>query len=124
MRIVFDPGVKGCRFDGDEGYVAMTDYGEVTAENPSILDGREPPVGIWKLMRPHIRNFLDCVKTRKQTISHPESAHRAHSLVHCANLCLRLGRKLRWDSDSEWFVGDEKANEYVSRKMREPWDIG
>src|SRR5207248_277863 len=52
-------------------------------------------------LRQHVRNFLDCVKSRRAPVSDLESAHRVATACHLANLSLRLGRKLRWDADRE-----------------------
>ena len=71
----------------------------------------------------HARNFLDCIRTRKLTASHPELAQRAHTICHCANIALRLGRKITWDPVHERFVGDDDANRMISRAMRAPWRV-
>jgi predicted dehydrogenase len=70
----------------------------------------------------HVRNFLDCVKSRKQPLSDLESAHRAVTACHLANLSLRLGRKLRWDAAREEIVGDAEAAKSLVRPYRQPWD--
>jgi predicted dehydrogenase len=72
--------------------------------------------------REHVRNFLDCVKSRKQPISDLASAHRTATACHLANLSLRLGRKLRWDAAREEIVGDAEANRWLVRPYRAPWD--
>src|SRR5262249_40262819 len=70
----------------------------------------------------HARNFLDCVKSRKQPISALESGHRVATVCHLANLSLRLGRKIRWDADKEEIVGDPEAAKMLVRPYRAPWD--
>jgi predicted dehydrogenase len=70
----------------------------------------------------HIRNFLDCVKSRKQPVSDLEGGHRVASACHLANLSLRLGRKLRWDPSREEIEGDSEAAQMLSRPYRSPWD--
>ena len=70
----------------------------------------------------HVRDFLDCVKSRKQPISDLESGHRVSTVCHLANLSLRLGRKLRWDAAKEEIVGDAEANRHLVRPYRAPWD--
>ncbi len=70
----------------------------------------------------HARNFLDCVKSRKQPISDLESSHRVSTTCHLANLSLRLGRKLRWDPRREEIVGDAEAAKWLARPYRKPWD--
>ncbi|MCI0377040.1 MAG: Gfo/Idh/MocA family oxidoreductase, partial [Gemmataceae bacterium] len=45
----------------------------------------------------HVRDFLDCIRTRRQPVSDLESAHRVTTACHLANISLRLGKKLRWN---------------------------
>jgi predicted dehydrogenase len=78
-------------------------------------DGREQ-------FRAHVRNFLDCVKSRKTPVSDLESGHRVATACHLANLSLRLGRMLRWDAAKETIVGDAPAAAWLVRPYRAPWD--
>jgi predicted dehydrogenase len=70
----------------------------------------------------HVRNFLDCIKSRKTPHSDLESGHRVSTVCHLANLSLRLGRKLRWDAAKEDIVGDAEASRWLERPYRAPWD--
>jgi len=121
--LLIDSKPKGVRFDGDKGWIQLFDEGGIAVEPKSVLDGLQQPESSWKVMKPHIRNFLECVRTRNATVSGPETTHRAHTIVHAANLCLRLRRKLRWDPEVELFIGDPEANNMLSRTMREPWRV-
>jgi predicted dehydrogenase len=123
MRMVIDSKAKGVRFDGDDGWIQLLDEGAVLADPKNVLQGLQPPEANWKVMAPHIRDFLDCVKTRSQPVSHAEVAQRSHTIVHCANLAVRLGRKLRWDPRTELFPGDSEANNMLARTMRAPWRV-
>ena len=72
--------------------------------------------------RRHVRNFLDCIKSRQQPISDLESGHRVSALCHLANASLRLGRSLQWDTKQETIRGDEEAAKLLDRSYRAPWD--
>jgi hypothetical protein len=72
--------------------------------------------------RDHVRNFLECVKSRATPASDLESAHRSATLCHLANISLRLGRSLRWDAVKETIVGDAEADRWLLRPYRAPWD--
>src|SRR5205085_9676055 len=104
---LMDSKPKGVRFDGDKGWIQLFDEGAMASDPPSLINAAKGLEGTYKVMAPHLRNFIDSVRTRKQTVSPPEVAQRAHTIVHCANLCLRLGRKLRWDPEAELFIGDD-----------------
>lgn len=70
----------------------------------------------------HVRNFLDCIKSRKEPISDLESSHRVATICHLANLSLRLGRRIAWNGDKEEIVGDAEAARMLERPYRAPWD--
>jgi predicted dehydrogenase len=70
----------------------------------------------------HVRNFLDCVKSRKEPIADLESGHRVATACHLANISLRLGRRLRWDADKETILDDPEAAKLLVRPYRAPWD--
>jgi hypothetical protein len=71
----------------------------------------------------HMRNFLDCVKTRQQTVANAVVMHRSMTTVHAANLAMWLKRDMRFDPAKEEFVSDPEANRMRSRAMRQPWQI-
>ncbi|MHC4106264.1 MAG: gfo/Idh/MocA family oxidoreductase, partial [Planctomycetota bacterium] len=69
----------------------------------------------------HRRNFIECVKSRRQTISPVDTAVRSDTICHLDDIVIRLGRKLRWNPEKEQFINDEQANRMLSRPMRSPW---
>jgi predicted dehydrogenase len=72
--------------------------------------------------RRHARDFLDCVRSRREPVSDLEGAHRVATACHLANLSLRLGRSLRWDEKRESIIGDPEADAMLERPYRAPWD--
>ena len=72
--------------------------------------------------RRHARDFLECVRSRREPISDLESGHRVVTACHLANLSLRLGRKIRWDAVRETVVDDREAEAMLERPYRAPWD--
>jgi len=72
----------------------------------------------------HMRNFFDCVRTRKDPICDVETGHRSASECHLAQISLSLGRTLKWDADREQFTGEGagEANTHLAREMRKPYD--
>lgn len=73
--------------------------------------------------RIHENNFIECVKSRKQTITPIEVAHRSTSMSLIGGICLTLGRKLQWDPKTEKFINDDQANKLLSYDMRDPWKV-
>ena len=72
----------------------------------------------------HVRNFLDCVKSRKRPNADVEDGHLSATLCHLGNIASRMGRTLKWDAAKEQIVGDSEANKWLSRPYRAPWKLG
>jgi predicted dehydrogenase len=70
----------------------------------------------------HVRNFLDCVRSRRRPNADVEDGHRTATACHLANISLRTGRKLRWDAAKEEILGDSEAARMLERPYRAPWD--
>jgi hypothetical protein len=119
-------GSCGMRFDGTEGWVSVADgYSRPEVSHPALLADFNKVVGdyVARTQRPmnHVRDFFNCVKSRRLTVANPVVMHRSMSTVHAANICMWLKRNLKYDPVKEEFVGDPEANRLRSRAMREPW---
>src|SRR5690606_25047321 len=71
----------------------------------------------------HIRNFLDCTRSRQRPRSDIEIAHRSTAMSMLGNIAYRTGHKIVWDAAKEECVGDAAANAYLSREYRAPWTL-
>ena len=71
----------------------------------------------------HIRNFLDCVKSRKRPNSSVELGHPPSVAMFLANISYRTGRKIRWNSENETILDDPEASRLLSRECRSPWSL-
>ena len=119
-------GSCGERFDGEHGWVAAADgYTRPEASDEALLDDYSDVVNAYRARtgRPmnHMRNFLDCVKTREDPVANASVMHHTMTTVHAANICMWLKRDLTYDPVREEFVGDDEANRLRSRAMRAPW---
>lgn len=122
MRVEGWLGLGTChvRFEGSEGWVETADSGKIElsenlrSEHRNItMRGTDPSL--------HIREFLNCIRSRTQPRSNAESSCNAHVTCHAAYIAWQLGRKLAWDPAKRSFVNDEQANRMRSRAYREPW---
>jgi predicted dehydrogenase len=116
---------KGCGilFIGSDGWVIVW-RGGIDADPKSLLQTTIGPDEIHlPVSNDHRRNFLDCVKTRQQTICPIETAVRSDTICHLDDIAIRLRRTLRWDPQKEEFVNDEQANRMLSRPLRSPWKL-
>lgn len=72
--------------------------------------------------RPHVRNFLDCVKSRQAPLADLEGAHQTSIACHLANIAMRTGRVIQWDPASNDIVNDPAASALLTKTYRAPWD--
>jgi predicted dehydrogenase len=70
-----------------------------------------------------IRNFLDCVKDRKEPWCPLEEGHRSTSFAHLANIALEVGGRIEWDAKNERITNNERANELLHYEYRKPWKL-
>ena len=114
-------GTCSARYEGDEGWVETGDSGKIEMYPDSLR--AEKRVFTMKGTAPnnHIRDFLNCVKTRKQPKANADVAAQSHIACHAAYIAWQLGRKVQFDPVQEEFAGDDEANRMRSRAMREPW---
>lgn len=118
------PGNPSIRFIGAGGWVGNRGWrGELEASSPEILNAKLGPSDLRLYTNPagEHRDFLDCVKSRKDPYFPVEIGHRVSTVCHLANIAIRLGRKLRWDPQGERFVNDPEADALRSRPLRSPW---
>ena len=109
------------RYIGDRGWIQVDDDTDlVTAEPRSILSLKGANTAGWGDASDHVRNLLNCIRSRTPTACNPEVAHRAITICQAWNICLRLGRKLKWESIQERFDLAE-ANRMIYREPRAPW---
>jgi predicted dehydrogenase len=72
----------------------------------------------------HVRNFLDCVKSRQRPISDVEIGHRSTSTCLLGNVAYRSKDRLVWDVASQRLVGTSaEAKRLLSREYRAPWSL-
>jgi len=115
----------GARFEGTEGWsFAYSNAVSEDAEPKSLLGVKMRPNDIHLTeSNNHALNFLDCVRSRRETVAPVEVAHRSTTLCLLSDIALRLRRRLRWDPDKERFVNDDEANRMLRRAMRPPWRL-
>ena len=94
------------------------------AEPKSLLKETFGPRDVRLAASPgHQRQFLDCVRTRGETVAHVEAAHRSASVGHLGQIAMRVGRKITWNPDTEEIVGDPEAERLLGHSYRKPWQL-
>jgi hypothetical protein len=111
------------RFEGETGWVEAGDCGKLVLSSPELLAGQKVAEIDGYPATFHVRNFLDCVKTRSQPVTNAEAACYSHIACHCANIALFLNRKVNYDPKKNEFINDPEANRLRSEALRAPWRI-
>ena len=119
----------GTKWIGQDGWIYVNRNRTLDAEPKSLLDERigqdeihlAGPVGEDQFG--HHRNFLDCIKSRRPSRSPAAVAHRSASPGHLGLIAMKLGRKIRWNPDTEQVIGDDTASRLLGNAHRSPWRL-
>jgi predicted dehydrogenase len=71
----------------------------------------------------HWRNLVDCIKSRKPTVTPVTAAHRSATVGHLGLIAMMLGRKVKWDPVKEEIIGDAEATKLLSRPYRDGYSL-
>ena len=124
-------GTKGTLYADEDGYrITGTKKGQfqtwdkmiedetLTSKNEKLADGSSgDSTGTL------VRNFLDCIKSRKTPLCPLEEGHRSTSFAHLANIALQVRARLEWDPTKETFINNEAANQLLHYEYRKPWKL-
>ena len=130
-------GIYGANFGRGHGVAFVGEYGtlvvdrsgwEVVAETRSVSANKDfVPVPLQKStgrgLELHVKNFLDCMKTREKPVCDIEIGAHIARIAHLGNISFRLGRKVFWDHNKQQFINDKEANYMVDAHYRKPWTL-
>lgn len=114
----------GVAWYGEEGIIMMNDAGwEILPEKRKANLDPEKHKGSGDPRPAHVRNFLDCVKSRQQPALNLELGHHLSTVAHLGNLAYRTGSKITWDAEKERITGNRAADKLVGVSYRRPWKL-
>lgn len=116
---------NGILFEGSQGRI-FVNRGKLTGkpvEELSETDNKNLQEAVAKLygnkpISSHMQNFFECVKDRTEPIADVYTHHRTMTSCHMCNIALMVGEDLKWDPKKEEFIGNEMANQLMSRPSR------
>lgn len=118
---------------GTQGTAYMSNQGfEIFPERGGQFQDREPrmePISVESnelnsvLTSRHVRNFIDCVKSRKRPNADVEIGHRSTTMSLLANISLATGSRLDWDAKRERITNCDAANDLLHYEYRKPWTL-
>ena len=113
FTVVMDSTEWGKPYDRKEPRsIRMLDLSEEDREKVKAMPDSEP-----------LLSFAEAVRTRKPAGGNANVSHRTATILHLANLAIRVGRKIRFDPDTDQILGDPEANRLVNQPMRAPWHL-
>lgn len=121
---ISDTKALGTKFIGDNGWLHVT-RGKLSTSDPQ-WSKPEFNAGLFQLrVSPgHMRNFIDCIKSRESCIANAEIGHRSITPGHLGYVSQALGRSIRWDAEGQSIIGDEVANQLLRKNLyRAPWTL-
>jgi len=130
--IRLDSGENDLFIEGEKGHLAVNRNGirgkfvetlKADPEGKKWLDEEVAKLYRGKPIRGHMANFFDCIRDRSMPISDVWSHCNSMNACHMANIAMLLDRKIVWDAEKRQFVGDDEANQLISRKQRQPYTI-
>jgi predicted dehydrogenase len=125
--IMYHGGLQGYNFGvvfvGTKGKVCV-DRGRFQAEPESLMRENfdQLPVRLYKSTN-HYKDFVDCVRSRQRPICDVEVGARSVTVCHLGNLAYWNNRPLKWNPQTERFVGDDEANTWLDVPKRGPWKV-
>ncbi|HEX3999691.1 MAG TPA: Gfo/Idh/MocA family oxidoreductase [Pirellulales bacterium] len=129
VSLELDKGPQGGGiFIGERGKIEIN-RNKFTTNPPGLI--KDAPTAAkaeaWEgpgwIAKPHIQNWLDCIRSREKPNADVEIGHRSISVSHLANIAREIGRKLRWNPDKERFVDDPEADKYLNRPRRKGYEL-
>jgi predicted dehydrogenase len=118
---MFHGGKSGCTFEGTKGTLYVDrDKFEATPKELEKVELQDNLSDVYYSTNQQ-RNWIECIRSRKQTICPAEVGHRSASICHLGNIGYQLGRPLTWDPKAEHFTADPEANELVNPPYRSEW---
>ena len=69
----------------------------------------------------HMRDFLECVVSRKQPVANVHEGHISTATCLLGNVALAVGRELKFDAKTQTVTGGAPANALFRREYRKPW---
>ena len=117
---------ESTKWIGTDGWVFAGESG-IECSKPEFTSHKNLPDKLRKVKLyespGHVRNFLDCVKSRKPTVAPVETAHHSATPGHLGLISMFTGRKIRWDVSKEEIIGDAEASKLLTREYRAPWKL-
>ncbi len=117
---------NGSYYVGDSGILTSGEYGGNSRLLPDdkMAGYTKPAETIPRIKgQSHYRDWLDACKGGTPACSNFSYAGPLTEVANLANIALRAGKKIEWDSAAMRVTNDESANQYVTKEYRKGWEL-
>jgi len=113
----------GTEFVGDKGSLFVY-RGGLVANPPELLKSIDvPPIVNSEANAAHVKDFIDCIKSRKKPAADINIGHRSATVCHLGNIAVRTGKKINWDPKKETIPGNSEAASWLTKEYRRPYSL-
>jgi predicted dehydrogenase len=113
--------VNGYDFLPNQGPAVHKDVTFELEQYPEDKTERDLEQHVAPAIRYHMKDFLKAVADRSRPVADIEEGYISTATCILANLSMKLGRSLTWDSANQKILHDEEANRLLQRPYRRPW---
>lgn len=119
-------GGQGICFNGTKGWLKVA-RGYIECSDKSLLEKEQKKIdaGQYEVSSPHMQNFIDAVRSRKNPIAPVEVGCSTSTLCCLANIATELQRPVKWDPATLSFGDDTEAANHrlYNYKYRRPYSL-
>lgn len=118
------PHAMGTTWYGEKGWIHVDRGDRLAASDPKILEEviGENEIHLYKC-DDHVGNFIECIRSRKETVAPVEIAHRSISVGLLGEIAMSTGNKILWNPEKELIIGNQAASRLLTRPYRHPWNL-
>lgn len=116
-------GTLGTAYARRDGFEIIPEKGGQFQDPKPRMEPVEFKTGPRDTTPNHVRNFLDCVKSRKRCNADIEDGHRSTTFSLLANVALATRSRIEWDAEREAITNNKRANELLRYRYRRPWSF-
>lgn len=121
-----DEGGQGLKFNGTKGWLKVA-RGFIECSDPSLIAKEEKKIsaGQYEVSSPHMQNFIDAVRSRKNPIAPVEVGCSTNTLCCLANIATELQRPVKWNPATLSFGDDKEAANHrlYNYQYRRPYSL-
>jgi len=117
-------GTKGVVHAGGRGFKITPERGGQFQDPAPRMEPMEVKSTDGDLAGQHIRNFLDCIKSRATPACDIEVGHKSTIFAHLGNIAMATKSRIEWDPARERITNNRAANKLLEYKYRAPWKLG